>query len=64
MTWLKVSVFINTRMEANMLAIGIKISNMVSERRNGTTPACTKDSTRMPAKKVKESTAGQMVIDI
>jgi hypothetical protein len=62
MTWPKDLAFINTLMEVSMLAIGIKISNMASEKKNGMMAANIKDFIRMHLKKVKENIVGQMEI--
>jgi len=62
--WLKGLVFTSMLMEASMLDIGTKISNTVSEKKNGMTSLSTKGSIKMPQKKDKESTAGLMVTDM
>jgi len=49
-------------MEANTLAIGIKISNMVSVKRNGTMAVNTKVSIKMHQRKAKVNIAGPMAI--
>ena len=61
--WLKGLVSTSMLTEASMLAIGTKISNMASEKKNGMTFLSIKDSIKMPRKKDKESTAGLMVTD-
>lgn len=58
--WPKDSVSTSTLTGVSTLVTGTKTSNMGLERRSGMTQACTKDSTRMQAKRAKESTAGQM----
>jgi len=63
MTWLKGLESTNMQTEANMLATGTKISNTDLEKKNGMIQACIRDSIRMQAKRVKESTAGLMAID-
>ena len=62
MTWPKDLAFINTPMEVSMLAIGIKISNMALEKKNGMMAANIKDFIRMHLKKVKENIVGQTEI--
>ena len=64
MTMLKVSVFINMLMVVNMLGTGIKINNMVLEKKNGMTTVCTKVSITMLVKRVKVNISGQMVTDM
>ena len=60
--WRKVLGFISMPMEANILAIGIKISNMALEKKNGMMAANIKDFIRMHLKKVKENIVGQTEI--
>ena len=48
------------QMEVNTLVIGIKISNMASERKSGTMAANIKGFIKMLPKKVKENIAGLM----
>ena len=62
--WLKGLVFTSMPMEASMLAIGTKISNMASEKKSGMTSHSTKGFIKMPRKRDKESTAGLMVTDM
>ena len=62
--WPKDLESIGMPMVANMSATGIKISSMDLEKRNGMMAASTKDFTKMPLRKVKESIAGQMEIGI
>lgn len=47
--------------EVSTLATGTKTSSMASAKKNGTTEASTRDSNKMPPKKVKVSTAGPTV---
>ena len=60
MIWLRDLESINMQMEVNTLVIGVRISNMVLERKNGTMAANIKDFTKMLPKKVKENIAGLM----
>jgi len=62
-TWLKALVSIGTPMEANTLAIGTRTSSTDSAKRNGMIQVCTRDSTRMPAKKDRVNTYGPMAIN-
>jgi hypothetical protein len=63
MIWLKDLEYIDMLMEANMSDIGIKTSNMDSERKNGMMEVNTKAFIKMLQKKARENIAGQMVID-
>lgn len=64
MIWHKDSVFTDMLMGANMLDIGTKTSSMDLEKKSGMMEVNIKDFTKMLQKKVRESIAGQMEIDI
>jgi len=64
MIWHKDLEFTSMLMEASMPAIGIRISNMVSEKNNGMTVVRIKVFITMPQKKVKVNTCGQTATDM
>ena len=60
MIWLKASAFTSMQMVVSMSATGTKTNSTALEKKNGTTVVSTKGSTKMPQKRGKENTVGQM----